>query len=252
MTPLPSVEVHHLSTARSMQTQIPVKSATLRVSANTGIIVGGALILFVIIITVALTLMKGKHRFEARRMSKIKESSLEDTDLRATIRSTRPPEIRFSRRLSFNPFLPRNEGISSHEWASHGLVHNPSMVKAKRQSFHKGAIRIMGGRESWPLISNIKPVLLPGQSSIIPSQVAPLGSIVEDSKVLKHSSLRLSRQGSTFSQETINSQADPEAASIALCGTLSASEINIGDSIVNNAETDFSSAEGSTHTISHS
>jgi hypothetical protein len=67
---------------------------------------------------------------------------------------------------------------------------------------------------------NIQLALLPGQSSIIQSQVVAPGYVVEDPKAPKRSSSRLSRRKSALSQEIINSPTDPDVPSIAHRGTL--------------------------------
>jgi hypothetical protein len=46
-------------------------------------------------------------------------------------------------------------------------------------------MRITRGRESWPLVSNVQLALLPGQISIIQSQVAPPIYVVDSSRILK-------------------------------------------------------------------
>jgi len=100
----------------------------------------------------------------------------------------------------------QNDGISSHGWASQDLVLNPPMAEEKRQSFHKGLMRMMRGGESLPLTLQFSELtFLPGQSSIIQSQVAPPGYVVGDPKAPKGANSRLSKRKSTLSQEIINS-----------------------------------------------
>jgi hypothetical protein len=180
-----------------MGTQISVAPSTLPLATILGIAIGAALILFAILVSIAVTCVKRKHRLETKRMPESKETGLEDMDLQTAIRSTRPPEISLSRRLSFSPFSLLEKSISSSNWASQDLP----MPKAKRPSVHTSLFRMTGPRDSWPLLSNIPMAFLPGQSHMTPSPVAPPGYVVEDLKWPKRSSSILSRKKTSISQK---------------------------------------------------
>lgn len=198
------------SIRRSMETEISIGSTTLTLSAILGIAFGAAVVLFAILASIAVTCVRRKHRLEKKRMSEVKESGMDYMDLRTAIRSTRPPEICLSRRLSFNPFLPLGDGVSGYDWASQDLSRNPPMAKAKRPSAHKTFFRMTGARESWPLLSGIPLALLPGHSTMTPSPVAPPGYVVEELKWPKRSSSKLLRRKRSISQEEERSQSPSE------------------------------------------
>jgi hypothetical protein len=202
------------SLRRSLQTQVSVGSTSFSLSAIIRIAIGGALSLFAILTLTAMVFARRKHRLEMKQMSEIKEHGVEDVEVGKALRSTRPPEICFSRRLSFNSFLNLDDGISSHDWASQNLAQIPDMAKVKRRSTHLGFMRRSGARDSWPLVSNIQMTVVQGKSTIMQSQVASPGYVVEDPKAPKRSSSRLSRR-STICQVQINPDStDPFLPSI--------------------------------------
>lgn len=209
-TSLPSNGGGRRSLRRSMETEISIGSTTLTLSAILGIAFGAAIVLFAILASIAVTCVRRKHRLEKRRMSEVKESGMDDMDLRMAIRSTRPPEICLSRRLSFDSFLPLGDGVSGYDWASQDMARNPPMAKAKCSSAHKTFFRMTGARESWPLLSGIPLALLPGHATMTPSPVAPPGYVVEELKWPRRSSSKLSRKKGSISQEQERPQSPSE------------------------------------------
>ncbi|KAE9364851.1 hypothetical protein N431DRAFT_489319 [Stipitochalara longipes BDJ] len=203
MAPL-LVEGGHGFARRSLQTQVSVGSTTLSLSAIIGIAVGGAVGVFAILASIGIVLARRKHRLQMQQMSEAKESGIEDADIGKALRSTRPPEICFSRRLSFNPFLILAEGGSASDWASE----DPPVAKIKRQSTHLGFLRRSGTRDSWPLASEIHMKIIHGQATIHQSQVAPPGYVIEDPKVSRSNSRMSRRKSAIIHQEHANMDPD--------------------------------------------
>ncbi|KAH8751428.1 hypothetical protein BGZ57DRAFT_728847, partial [Hyaloscypha finlandica] len=197
----------------SMQTQVPVGSATLPLSTIIGIAVGGAFGIFAILASIGIVLARRKHGLKMRQMAEVRENGIENTNVGKAFRSTRPPEICFSRRLSLIQFLNLEEGISTYDWASQDLAtQDLPMAKAKRRSTHLTFLRRSSMRDSWPLASNMQMALQQGQSTIAQSQVAPPGYVIEEPKVPRISSSRLSRKKSTaIHQEHANTVSDVPA-----------------------------------------
>jgi len=192
------------SIKRYMQRQVSVGSATLSIPAIIGIIVAAAIFVFAMLALSAMLLARRKHRLEMTRMSEFKRDGMEKLDLKKALRSTRPPEICFSRRLSFNPVLPLEAGISPYDWASEDLAQNPSTAKVKRRSTHLGFMRRSDTRDSWPLASKIQMSQLEGHSTLCQSQVASPGQVVEDLKLPRRSASRVSQRRSTVSPVRTN------------------------------------------------
>ena len=124
-------------------TQISIGSTTLPLAAILGIAIGGALVPFTILVTIAVALVRKHHRLEKRRISEAKEQDSEEMDLKAAVRATQPPEICLSRRMSFNSILHSDKGISAHNWA----LQDPLMAKAKLVLAYKGFFRILVSRD---------------------------------------------------------------------------------------------------------
>lgn len=177
-----------------VQTRVLVESTTLSLPAIIGIAVGGAVVFFAIVASLGIVLARRNHRLEMKRMSEDKESRIEDADVGKTLKSTRPPEICFSRRLSFNPFLTLEEGDLAPDWATQ----DPPMARIKRRSTHLGFLRRSETRDSWPLASDIHMKILHGQTTISQSQVAPPGYVIEDPKVARRSNSRMSKRKSVI------------------------------------------------------
>jgi hypothetical protein len=210
MAPLPLVEGDDGPFTRSMQTQVPIGSATLSLSTAIGIAVGGAFGIFAILASIGIVLARRKHKLKMRQVAEVRETGIEGINVGKALRSTRPPDKCSSNRLSLIQFLNLEEGISAHDWASRDLATpNPPMAKAKRRSTHLRFLRRSGMRDSWPLASNMQMALLQGQSTIAQSQVAPPGYVIEDPKVPRRSSSRLSRRKSAIiHQEHANTDPD--------------------------------------------
>jgi hypothetical protein len=151
--------------------------STMSLGAIVGIAIGGAFLLFSLLIAVSFVLITKKHRHE-KRTSEVNEDGFVDMDLKTVIRSTRPPEINLSRKLSFDPFYSLEDGVSAHDWANDNTSQNAPMTKPKRLSQR---FRLSGLRDSWPL-SNVPLAHLPGQSTMTQSQAAVPGYVVADSK----------------------------------------------------------------------
>ncbi|KAE8446214.1 hypothetical protein EG329_012439 [Mollisiaceae sp. DMI_Dod_QoI] len=174
---------------------IPIGSATLSLGVILVIAICGALFLFAIFTMVVILQVKKRNR--RRNQSKIRTEAVEQgllrSDPRITMRSIRTPEICFPRRLSrglsFNPWVTLDGGVVSCDWEDVDLSdHPPPMATAKRLSFHRGVVRV---RESWPLASNIPLKLLPSQTTMVLSPVAPPGYVVQEPK---RQSAKLSRR----------------------------------------------------------
>ncbi|KAN0099969.1 hypothetical protein V8E51_013744 [Hyaloscypha variabilis] len=193
MAPLLNGSSHGLA-GRSMQTPESVGATTLSMSAIIGIAVGGAIGVFAILTSLGIVLARRKHRLEMKQMSETKESGIDDTGIGKALRSTRPPEICFSRRLSFNPFLTLEEGGSAPDWGSQ----DPPMAQIKRRSTHLKFLRRSRARDSWPLASDIHMTILNGQATISQSQVAPPGYVIEEPKVPRRSNSRMSKRKSAI------------------------------------------------------
>jgi hypothetical protein len=187
-----------------MPRQVSVGSATLSIPAIIGITVAAAIFVFAMLALSAMLLARRKHRLEMTRMSVLRRDGMEELDLKKALRSTRPPEICFSRRLSFNPVLPLEAGISPYDWASEDLAQNPSTAKVKRRSTHLGFMRRSDTRDSWPLASKIQMSQLEGHSTLCQSQVAPPGHVVEDLKLPRRSASRVSQRRSAVSPVRTN------------------------------------------------
>jgi hypothetical protein len=182
---------------------------TMSLGAIVGIAVGGAFLLFSLLIAVSFVLITKKHRHE-KRTSEVNEDGFVDMDLKTAIRSTRPPEINLSRKLSFNTFYSLEDGVSAHDWANDNTSQNAPMTKPKRLSQR---FRLSGLRDSWPL-SNVPLAHLPGQSTMTQSQAAVPGYVVADSKQPKRSSLVLSRTRSiSVEQEDARSNSPTKCSS---------------------------------------
>lgn len=181
-----------------MQTEVSVRSTIPSLSEIIGIAVGGAVAIFAILAILGILLAKRKHRLTMKHMAKVKDGGTEEMDIRKALQSTRPPEICFSRQLLSSPFLNLEEGVSTRDWASQDQAQTPPTARIKRRSTHLGCFRRPGARDSWPLASNIQMTVLQGQSTLSQSQVAPPGYVIEEPKVPKRSSSRLSRRKSVI------------------------------------------------------
>lgn len=145
--------------------------------------------------------LRRQHRRQGRQNAETNEHGHVDIDIKSALRSTQPPEIKFSRRCS-NPFLPLRDGSLSQEWAA--VAQEP--VKAKRSASQRSFFRVSGARGSWPLASNnlIPLAILPSQSTTVLSPVAPPGYVIKD-RGPNRSSSRLSRRKSAISVDTSRS-----------------------------------------------
>lgn len=180
----------------------PATGASLPLAAIVGIVVGISLV--VLSISGALIViyhLRRQHRRQGRQIVQTNEHGHVDMDIKSALRSTQPPEISFSRRLSSNPFLPLRDADVAQEWADHNVPQEP--VKAKRSASQRSFFRVPAVRGSWPLASsNLIPLaILPNQSTMVLSPVAPPGYVIED-RGPNRSSSRLSRRKSAISVDT--------------------------------------------------
>jgi hypothetical protein len=215
MALLPLMDDGYKPLGRSIQAQAPIEPTTLSLSTIIGIAVGGALVVFAILASMGIAIARRKHRLKMRQMTEVKETCVEDIDMGKALRSTRPPEICFSRG-SLNQTLNPKEEIStqdwlSQDWLSHDFAtQNPPMAKAKLRSTHLGFFRKPEMRDSWPLASDIQMKMLQGQSTISQSQVASSDYVLEDTKMPRRS--RSSQKNSTIiHQEHTNTDLDGTA-----------------------------------------
>ncbi|CZR68204.1 uncharacterized protein PAC_18103 [Phialocephala subalpina] len=165
---------------------IPIGSATMSLGMILIIAICGALLLFAAVTIGIIFHVKRRNRFRNKVRIDVPDHEMIRSDPRTTMRSIRTPEIFFPRRmsrgLSFNPWAPLDGGIttSSSDWQDVDLSdHAPPLATAQRPSFHRGVARV---RESWPLASNIPLKLLPSQTTMILSPVAPPGYVVPQPK----------------------------------------------------------------------
>ncbi|KAG4439320.1 hypothetical protein IFR05_005195 [Cadophora sp. M221] len=193
---------------RDLSTQFPVGSITLSLGAILGIAVGGALLLFAVLVIIGIIHVKKKHRREKKQFSEANEDGDLDIDLKTALRSTRPPEISMERRLSFNPFLPLSEDDDREQWVKQDGLQRPPLAKSK-SIFQRRFFRTSSVRDSWPLMSNQPLGFLPGQTTMILSPVAPPGYVVQDPKFLKRTTSILGRKNSQDSSKSASPTRDP-------------------------------------------
>lgn len=198
---------------RDLSTQFPVGSTTLSMGAILGIAVGGALLLFAILVAIGIIYVKKKHRREKKQFSDADEDGNVDMDLKTALRSTRPPEINMGRRLSFNPFLPLSEDDDREEWVKQDGLQKPPLAKSKSIS-QRGFFGASSVRDSWPLMSSKPLGFLPGQTTMTLSPVAPPGYVVQDPKWPKRTTSILGRKNSQDSSKSASPTRDPYSMDI--------------------------------------
>ncbi|KAH6719443.1 hypothetical protein BKA61DRAFT_473779 [Leptodontidium sp. MPI-SDFR-AT-0119] len=198
---------------RDLSTQFPVGSTTLSLGAILGIAVGGALLLFAILVAIGIIHVKKKHRREKKQFSDADEDGNVDMDLKTALRSTRPPEINMGRRLSFNPFLPLSEDDDREEWVKQDGLQKPPLAKSKSIS-QRGFFGASSVRDSWPLMSSKPLGFLPGQTTMTLSPVAPPGYVVQDPKWPKRTTSILGRKNSQDSSKSASPTRDPYSMDI--------------------------------------
>lgn len=172
---------------------MPIRSVTMSLSIILVIAIGGAVLLFAAIGVVIVLYIKRRNRYKSRVRTEVSEHRLILADPRNTMRSIRTPEIIFPRRisrgLSFNQWTSLDGRTAACDWEDVQLSdHPPPMATAKRLSFHRGLVRV---RESWPLATNIPLKMLPSQTSMVLSPVAPPGYLIQEPK---RQSTKLSRR----------------------------------------------------------
>lgn len=174
---------------RDLGTQIG--SSTLTLGAIVGIAVGGAVLLFAILVTIGIVHVKKKHRLDGQQLPEAKEHGHSDMDFKAAILSTQPPEAGIERRLSFHRLLPQRDGDHRYDWAKQSPLQRPAMVKSdsscERRLFWTSSVR-----DSWPLMSNGPLGYLPGQSTMLGTD-APGGYVAPDQQWPHRTSSRLGR-----------------------------------------------------------
>ncbi|PVH73783.1 hypothetical protein DL98DRAFT_43885 [Cadophora sp. DSE1049] len=196
---------------RDFSTQYPVGSSTLSLGAILGISVGGALLLFVILVTIGIIHVNKKHRREKQR-SEANENGNATIDLKTAIRSTRPSENNMTRRVSFNPFLHFPEDDNREEWAKQDGLQKPPIAKSK--SSHRSIFRTSSVRDSWPLNTTVPLGFRPGQTTIVLSPVAPPGYVVQDPKWPRRTTSLPGRKNSQDSSKSASSTRDPYSVDV--------------------------------------
>ncbi|KAH7383475.1 hypothetical protein BKA64DRAFT_582216, partial [Cadophora sp. MPI-SDFR-AT-0126] len=191
---------------RSLGSQYPVGSSTLSLGAIVGISIGGAVLLFVILVTIGVIHVNKKHRREKER-SEANETGNATMDLQTAIRSTRPPETNMARRVSFNPFLHYPEDDNRQEWARQDGLQKPPRVKSR--SPHRSIFRAPSVRDSWPLNTTVPLGFRPGQTPMVLNPVAPPGYVVQDPKWPKRTTSLPGRKSSQDSYQSAFSTRDP-------------------------------------------
>jgi len=164
---------------RDFNSQYPVGSSSLSLGAILGISIGGAVVLFLILVLIGVIHVNRKHRREKRR-SEANENGNATMDLKTAIRSTRPPELNMPRRVSFNPFLHFPEDDSREEWIKQDGLQKPPNARTKAP--HRSIFRTSSVRDSWPLNTTVPMTFLPSQTNMVLSPVAPPGYVVQDPK----------------------------------------------------------------------
>ena len=164
---------------RDFNSQYPVGSSSLSLGAILGISIGGAILLFLILVLIGAIHVNRKHRREKRR-SEANENGNATMDLKTAIRSTRPPELNMPRRVSFNPFLHFPEDDSREEWIKQDGLQKPPNARTKAP--HRSIFRTSSVRDSWPLNANVPMGFLPSQTNMVLSPVAPPGYVIQDPK----------------------------------------------------------------------
>ncbi|KAK0103152.1 hypothetical protein ONS95_014952 [Cadophora gregata] len=184
--------------ARDMNTQYPVGSTNLSLGAIIGIAVGGAILLFVILVTIGVMHINKKHRREKQEFAEANEDGHAVIEMKSTNRSSMPPEIKLSRRLSLNSFLLLPEDGGRKEWARQDGLQKPPVVKTKpaRRSF----FRTSNVRDSWPLNTTLSSGF--GQPSVVQSPVAPPGYVIQDQRWPKRTTSLSGRKNSRDSSRS--------------------------------------------------
>lgn len=172
---------------------MPIRSVTMSLSIILVIAIGGAVLLVAAVGVVIVLHIKRRNRHKSKVRTEVREHRLIRSDPRNTMRSIRTPEIIFPRRisrgLSFNQWTSLDGETAACDWEDvHLSDHPPPMATAKRLSFHRGLVRL---RESWPLATNIPLKMLPSQTSVVLSPVAPPGYVIQEPK---RQSTKLSRR----------------------------------------------------------
>lgn len=191
----------------------PARNSTISMAEVVGIAVGGSVALFIVLSTIAIFSCRWRHRRRGKRAFEANEHENADVGARHATESAQPPEIALSRRLSFNSFQPLDD--ADVVWGDDAgiQIHQPTKKTAKlernlsRSLSQKAFFRVSSVRESWPLASdNLIPLaLLPTQSTMVLSPVAPPGYIIEE-KGPDGSTSRLSRRKSGISVDTTRSK----------------------------------------------
>ncbi|KAH7330495.1 hypothetical protein BKA65DRAFT_509486 [Rhexocercosporidium sp. MPI-PUGE-AT-0058] len=193
---------------RDLGTQFPVGSTTLSLGVILGIAVGGALLLFTILVFIGIIHVKKKHRQKKQQFLEASEDENMDIDLKIALRSTTPHEISLGRRPSLNPFLPLPDIDGREEWIKQDGLQRPPLARTKSTS-QRRFFRSSSVRDSWPLMSNKPLGFLPGQTTMILSPVAPPGYVVQEPKWAKRTSSILGRKNSQDSSKSISPTRDP-------------------------------------------
>lgn len=202
---------------------------SIPLAAIIGIVVGATLVFSSVVGTlIVVYCLRKKHGQNARRTSTSSNLGQAEMDIKTALRCTHPPECRPSNRhpnnperrpstrnpnnperrpsnrISNNPFMPLGDQNLGPEWADREV---PQPTKAKRTMSQRSFFRVSVVRDSWPLASNnlIPLAILPNQSTMVLSPVAPPGYIIED-RGPNRSSSRLSRRKSAISVDTTRSQ----------------------------------------------
>jgi hypothetical protein len=165
----------------------------------------GGLLLFCLLALIGVCFMRRRFRRRGQRISKSNEHGHVDMDLKAALKITQPTKVKLPRRLSFSPLLPLSDGNLGLSLVSHNMPQQPS--KATRSHLQRPFFRVSGVKDPWPLASHnfIPLAMLPNQSTMVLSPVAPPGYIIQD-RGPNRSSSRISRRKSAISVDTTSSR----------------------------------------------
>ena len=126
-------------------------SPSLTVGAILGIATGGAIAVFVILTGVTMYIARFHDKRERAKDMEAQQAIYNGHETIGVnrLRSCRS-DLRLSRRLSVNPFLPHAHSNVSNEWVDEDWIHGPRLARPKRSSSQRVLRRLSGLRDSWP------------------------------------------------------------------------------------------------------
>ncbi|CZT11719.1 hypothetical protein WAI453_004355 [Rhynchosporium graminicola] len=193
---------------RDLSTEYPIGATTLPLGVILGIAIGGALLLFTILVTIGIVHVKRKHRRQQNETEEATEDGNVDIDLKTALRSTRPPNVSIVQRSSFNPFLPLSEQQLRDEWDRYDALQKAYLERSKSPGgFYRNSSLSL--RDSWPLMSNNSEGHSPEQTKVVLSPVAPPGYVVPDPRWPTRGSSLMKRKNSQDRSKSASPTKDP-------------------------------------------